>query len=70
MGPESHSAINSAMLPKEMAGSGQEWHKSDKESWWGGGGGEGLGLAGWQESCYSVWQVKTIYIFFFPWDMK
>ena len=45
MGPESHSAINSAMLPKEMAGSGQEWHKSDKESWWGGGG-EGRGRVG------------------------
>ena len=58
MGPESHSA----MLPKEMAGSGarmtQKWQRNM-------GGGEGLGLAGWQESCFSVWQVKTIY-FFFP----
>ena len=52
MGPKSHSA----MLPKEMAGSGvrmtQKWQRK-----------EGLGLAGWQESCCSVWQVKTIYFF-------
>ena len=58
MGPESHLA----MLPKEMAGSGvrmtQKWQRK-----WGGGGGEGLGLAGWQESSCSVWQVKTIYFF-------
>ena len=62
MGPESHSA----MLPKEMAGSAarmtQKWQRKLVAEGWGGGG-EGLGLAGWQESCCSVWQVKTIYFF-------
>ena len=57
MGPESHSAI----LPKEMAGSvarmTQKWQRKLV-----GGGGEGKGW-GWQESCCSVWQVKTIYFF-------
>lgn len=58
MGPESHSA----MLPKGMAGSGARMTQSWQRKL--GGGGEGLGLAGWQESCCSVWQVKIIYIFF------
>ena len=58
MGPESHSA----MLPKEMAGSGQEWHKSDKES---GGGGKGWGwLVGRKAvALYGKWKQ---YIFFLP----
>ena len=62
MGPESHSA----MLPKEMAGSGQEWHKSDKES--GGGGRVGAGwLAGKLLLCMAS---ENNIFFFFPWDMK
>ena len=59
MGPESHSA----MLPKEMAGSGARMTQKWQRNMGGWGGGEGLGLAGWQESCCSVWQVKTIYFF-------
>ena len=66
MGPESHSA----MLPKEIAGSGQEWHKSDKESGGGRGGRERVGagrLAGKLLLCMAS---ENNIFFFFPWDMK